>query len=162
MVRQVSTNDASQIARIYNYYVRETLITFDTEEVSAQEMAQRIEKALHENRPYYVYERDGSILGYCYLGSWKLRNAYSKTAELTIYLDTEAKSQGIGTQLMEHLHANIDTEQYHAIVACITLPNEPSVRMHEKFGYTQVSHFSEVGRKFDKWVDVGDWQLVIV
>ncbi len=161
MIRNAVLSDATQIVQIYNNYIRETVITFETEEITAQMMAQRIEEILSEGYPFYVYEQDGKILGYCYLSSWKRRCAYKASAEISIYLDVEKRSRGIGSQLMEYAHANFDKDKYHTILACITLPNDISVGLHEKFGYKKVSHFKEVGFKFNRWIDVGDWQVVL-
>lgn len=160
-IRKVTLDDAKGICDIYNYYVENTAITFETAAVSESEMQQRIKGFLDEGFPYYVGEVDGKIAGYCYLHNWNNRCAYSSTKEVTVYLDKDMQGKGIGTILYQHLFKDIYKDDVHALIAGICIPNENSVRLHEKFGFKQASHMKEIGWKFDQWRDVGHWQLVI-
>ena len=111
--------------------------------------------------PYYVAVSDHHIMGYCYLHQWNNRCAYSSTKEVSVYLDKNARRQGIGTELLKEILKNINPENVHVLISGICLPNESSVRLHEKFGFKQVSLMKEIGRKFNEWRDVGHWQLVL-
>ena len=91
----------------------------------------------------------------------KNRCAYSSTKEVTVYLDKEYVGKGLGSLLYEHMLQQIDPEQTHVLIAGICIPNDGSVRLHEKFGFVQVSTMKEVGRKFDEWRDVGHWMLTL-
>ncbi len=159
-VRPVRLDDAERIASIYNKYVSATTITFETEPVTAEEMRGRI-NSISSSFPYFVYEYDGVVLGYCYAHLWKEREAYSKTLETTVYLAPEACHQGIGSRLMRHLIEDCRRRGYHALIACVTADNLPSLQFHHRLGFRQVSRFSEVGRKFDRWLDVIDLELVL-
>ena len=160
-IRKVTLEDANEICRIYNYYVDNTAITFETAAVRECEMQQRIKGFLDEGFPYYVTEIDGKIAGYCYLHNWNNRCACSSTKEVTIYLDKDLQGKGIGTILYQYLFKEIYKGEVHALIAGICIPNESSVRLHEKFGFKQTSHMKEIGWKFDQWRDVGHWQLII-
>ncbi|SEG10373.1 GNAT family N-acetyltransferase [Parabacteroides chinchillae] len=160
MIRKACAIDAQQISRIYNYYILNTAITFETEPVDVAEMEKRIEGIVTKGYPYFVYEADGKVVGYCYLNQWKARKAYSKSAELSVYIDKDYRRQGIGKALLRHVLDNVDPDEIHTVMACITLPNESSVKIHEAFGFRKVSHYKEVGFKFGQWQDVGDWQLI--
>lgn len=160
-IRKVSTNDAQVICDIYNYYIENTVITFETEAISAAEMEHRISEILNSGFPFYIGECDGKIIGYCYVHVWNARCAYSTTNEVTIYLDRNETGKGYGYTLYEHLIRNIDRKKIHVLIAGICIPNESSVRLHEKFGFKQVSCMKEIGRKFDQWRDVGHWQLLL-
>lgn len=92
-IRIVTPQDAAQIAAIYNKYVLHTDISFETEPLSADEMRGRIE-SISANFPYYVYEEDGRVLGYCYVHPWKERAAYNQTLETTIYLSIDMQGHG--------------------------------------------------------------------
>ena len=92
MIRKVQKTDAARLAEIYNYYISNTTITFETEEIDAQEMENRI-SSLSATGPYLVYEEDGIIKGYCYAHPWKVRKAYANTYEVTIYLDNKFKGE---------------------------------------------------------------------
>lgn len=159
-IRPVRLDDAERIASIYNIYVSQTTITFETEPVSTEVMRGRID-AIASAFPYFVYEYSGEVLGYCYAHLWKDKEAYSKTLETTVYVAPEAGHKGIGTQLMNHLIEECRSRGFHALIACITDGNLPSLRLHHHLGFRQVSRFSEVGRKFDRWLDVIDLELIL-
>ncbi len=160
-IRKATLEDAKGICDIYNFYVEDTAITFETAAVSEADMQQRIKSFLDEGFPYYVGEINGKIAGYCYLHNWNNRCAYSSTKEITIYLDKDLQGKGLGTILYQHLFKEIYKDGIHTLIAGICIPNESSVRLHEKFGFKQASHMKEIGWKFDQWRDVGHWQLVI-
>lgn len=160
LLRPVILADAGRIAAIYNKYIADTTITFETEPVPVEVMRGRID-SVSSAFPYFVYEYDGEVLGYCYAHLWKERVAYSKTLETTIYLAPEACHKGIGQLLMTHLIDECRRQGYHALIACITADNLPSLQFHHRLGFRQVSRFSEVGRKFDRWLDVIDLELVL-
>ena len=160
MIRKVRPDDALDIALIYNYYVENSTITFETSPVSTEEMAKRISD-ISEKYPYLVYEESGNIVGYCYVSLWKKKAAYSKTVESTIYIIKEFQGKGIGYALMNKLIEVLREKSFHAVIACITIPNPTSIKLHEKLGFRKVSEFREVGFKFEKWLDIGDWELLL-
>ena len=156
MIRIVTQDDAAAIAEIYNYYILNTIITFEMEVVTPEEIASRIEKYLKIG-PYLVYEENGEVVGYAYFSNFRERKAYENTVESTIYLKNGLGGKGIGFQLYSELLAQAALK-YHTVIAGISLPNEASIRLHEKCGFRKIGHFSEVGRKFGEWIDVGFWQ----
>jgi L-amino acid N-acyltransferase YncA len=156
MIREAQYSDAESIAEIYNYYIHNTIITFEMEPVSTEEIASRMEK-YKQVGDYLVYEEDRVVIGYCYVSRFRERKAYENTVESTIYLKHGLGGKGVGFQLYSELLSRISAK-YHVIIAGIALPNDASVRLHEKCGFKKIGHFSEVGRKFEKWIDVGFWQ----
>ncbi len=160
MIRKVTLQDAKAIADIYNQYVAHSVATFDTTPVREEDMQSRI-AILSASYPYLVYEVDGEIAGYCYAHSWKEKAAYKYTLETTIYLNPNHQGKGIGRQLMQQLIDECRHGGYHALIACITEGNEASNTLHEKLGFKQVSRFEKVGRKFDRWLDVIDYELLL-
>ncbi|MDR0348312.1 MAG: GNAT family N-acetyltransferase [Tannerella sp.] len=160
MLRKVTVNDACSIAHIYNHYVKNTDITFEIEPVTDSEMRQRI-LDISARYPYIVCEESGRIAGYSYASLWKKREAYHHTVESTVYLHPSFQGKGIGTLLMHELLNELKKIQIHAVVACITLPNPDSIKLHEKLGFRQVSVFREVGYKFGRWLDITDWELLL-
>lgn len=160
MIRNVELQDAAQIADIYNGYVKNTDISFETEQVGKAEMQERI-RQIAARYPYIVYEKEGRIAGYCYAHEWKERAAYSKTLETTVYLHPAFKRQGIGNALMRALIEECRKSGFHALIACITDDNKGSIALHEQLGFRQVSHFKEVGYKFGRWLGVVDYELLL-
>ena len=156
MIRSVTPSDAIAIAEIYNYYIANTTITFEVESVSPEEIVGRMEK-YSEIGPYLVYEDNGEVIGFTYVSRFRERKAYEHTVESTIYLRNGSGGKGVGFELYSELLSLVSLN-YHSITAGIALPNEASIRLHEKCGFKKIGHFSEVGRKFGKWIDVGFWQ----
>jgi L-amino acid N-acyltransferase YncA len=161
VIRPAVAGYSGAIAEIYNHYVAETVITFEEEPVSAPEMARRIEEARSASLPWLVAEREGKVVGYAYASQWRARSAYRFSVEVTVYLDPGYPRRGIGSRLYEALLPELKTRGIHAALGVIALPNEASVALHEKFGFAKVAHLREVGLKFDRWVDVGYWQLML-
>ena len=157
-IRAAGARDAGAIARIYNHYVANTVITFEEQEVPDAEMAARIDEIASASLPWLVAERDGRIVGYAYATKWRVRSAYRFSTEIAVYVDPDCGRAGIGSRLFEELLPRLEARGIHAVLGGIALPNDASVRLHEKFGFEKVAHLREVGRKFDRWVDVGYWQ----
>ncbi len=160
-IRSVALEDTAAICAIYNYYVQETAVTFETVPVSEVEMETRVKEVLLAGLPYLVIEVKSVVVGYCYLHEWNRKSAYSTTKELTIYLHRDFIGCGLGTRLFRHLLDVVDRNSTHVLLSGITIPNEGSVRLHEKFGFKQVSHLHQVGWKLKEWRDVGHWELII-
>ncbi|MBK7707187.1 MAG: N-acetyltransferase [Acidobacteria bacterium] len=157
-IRNVTPEDAAMVVDVYNYYIKNTHHTFETEPVGAEEMARRIAEVT-KDFPFLVAEDDGAIHGYAYASQFRLRQEFEFTAEVLIYVRNEAKQKGIGTALYSQLFDLLAETDIHAIVAGISFPNDASIRFHEKLGFEKVAHFKEVGYKLGRWVDVGYWEL---
>ena len=160
MIRNAEIKDATCIADIYNYYVKNTIITFENDEVSVIEMAERI-KNISYKYPWIVYEQNGEVIGYAYACEWKSRCAYRYSAEVSVYLKHGFTGKQTGTLLYTDLIDKLKLTNIHSLIAGISLPNEISIAIHEKFGFSKIGQFLEVGRKFDKWIDVGYWEKIL-
>lgn len=160
MIRNVNATDAQAIAHIYNHYVLNTTISFETQAVTTADMLHRI-TSISAQYPYLVYEHEGHVVGYCYAHLWKERVAYSQTLETTIYLHPDYCHMGIGKRLMQQLIEQCRAQGFHALIACITGGNEGSIALHRALGFEQRSCFKEVGRKFGAWLDVVDLELIL-
>ena len=161
MIRPALAADADAIARIYNYYIRNTVCTFEEQTITPQAIAERVQNVTSASLPWLLAESSGRIVGYAYASQWKNRSAYRYSVESTIYLDPDALGVGFGSQLYESLLANLVHLKIHAVIGGIALPNPASVRLHERFGFQKIAHFEEVGYKFGQWIDVGYWQLIL-
>lgn len=157
-IRPASNADAPAIAAIYNPYITDSCITFEETPVTAADIAQRMLQVQQQGLPYLVACRDEQVIGYCYATPWRARSAYRFSVEVTVYLASEAHGQGIGTALYQALLKQLTDTGYHLAIGGITLPNDKSVALHEKLGFSKVAHFSEVGFKQGAWRDVGYWQ----
>lgn len=160
-MREARESDAKALARIYNHYIRETIITFEEEPVSAEEMARRMEAVLSSGLPWLIREHGGEVCGFAYASEWKGRRAYRFSAETTVYIDPNHVGRGHGTGLYERVLKILGEGGVHAALGGIALPNPASIALHEKLGFEKVAHFREVGYKFNTWIDVGYWERVL-
>jgi len=161
MIRSVEPKDAREIVDIYNFYINNTDITFEEQPVSVDEMERRI-RDVTAKYPWLVIEEDGEILGYAYSSKYRERSAYRYTAELTIYMKNGEEGKGLGAELMRRVIEETRGGGIHTLISAIAIPNERSVAIHEKFGFEKAGHLKDVGFKFDRWIDVGYWELVLI
>jgi L-amino acid N-acyltransferase YncA len=161
VIRNAVPGDAEAIATIYNHYITATHITFETEPVAAGIIASRIGETLDAGLPWLVADEGGQPAGYAYASKWKGRCAYRYSVESTIYLEPAATGRGVGRQLYQALIDAVRRCNMHVVIGGISLPNTASIGLHEALGFEAVGAFREVGYKFDRWIDVGYWQLTL-
>jgi L-amino acid N-acyltransferase YncA len=160
-IRVATAADAESLADIYNYYITDTVVTFEEEPVSPAEMAERIDEVASASLPWLVAELGGQVLGYACASKWKGRCAYRFSTEITVYLGRSCLGMGLGSRLYGELFPILAGRGMHAVIGGIALPNPASVALHEKFGLEKVAHFREVGFKFGQWIDVGYWHRTL-
>lgn len=154
-VRAAVEADLAALTEIYNYYVVRTPITFDVQPfVPADRRAWFDAHAASGRHRLIVAEDARGILGYASTSRWRPKPAYDTTVESSVYCRHDATGRGIGTLLCRSLFDALRGEDVHQIVAGVALPNDASVRLHERLGFTRVGVFSAVGRKFDRFWDV--------
>jgi phosphinothricin acetyltransferase len=158
-LRSASSADAAAICAIYNRYVTTTAISFEEDAVAEPEMARRIAEVGAAGLPWLVLEVDGQLAGYAYATKWRVRPAYRFSVESSIYLDQACAGRGLGRLLYGALLDQLRQRELHLVIGGIALPNEASVGLHEALGFRKVAHFTEVGMKFGRWIDVGYWEL---
>ncbi|MDH6627947.1 phosphinothricin acetyltransferase [Streptomyces sp. LBL] len=160
-VRQGVESDLEALTDLYNHYVRDTPITFDTAVFTPE-----------ERRPWLLsHPEDGphrlmvatepisrgtsqEILGYTTSSPFRPKPAYGTSVEVTVYLAPHAGRRGIGTLLYQALFDALAEEDVHRAYAGIAQPNEASTRLHERFGFRHIGTYGEVGRKFGRYWDV--------
>lgn len=161
IVRAASAKDAAQIARIYNYFVENSVITFEEEPVDAQAMADRIAAVQGASLPWLVTEIDEAVVGYVHASPWKQRSAYRHSVETTIYVEKGCENRGIGSRLYSELLSILRAAGKHVAIGGVALPNDASIALHEKLGFAHAATFRQVGFKHGRWVDVAYWQTVL-
>ncbi|PIW59268.1 arsinothricin resistance N-acetyltransferase ArsN1 family B [Shewanella sp. CG12_big_fil_rev_8_21_14_0_65_47_15] len=161
MIRQATSADTSAIAAIYNHYVLNTNVTFEEQVVSSEQMAERILQVQADALPWLVLEQQGEVLAYAYATKWRMRSAYRFSVESTVYVKNGMTTKGMGSLLYQQLLSELKALGIHLVIGGITLPNEKSIALHEKFGFEPCSHFKQVGFKFEQWLDVGYWQKLL-
>ena len=161
MIRNVVPEDASVIAKIYNHYIEQTIITFETELIDAAEILRRIEATLASGFPWIVkLDDEGEVVGYAYADFWRKRIAYRASVESAVYMNHQCTGNGWGKELYEELLKRLqEAGNVHVVIGVISVPNDASVGLHRKLGFEDGGFYREVGRKFDRWIDVQMLQL---
>ena len=159
-IRNVNINDSDKLLEIYNYYIKNTAITFETKEVKKEEFEERITK-ISSKYPYLVLLDDGVIKGYAYSHEFYGREAYRFSNEVTIYLDKDSKGLGYGKLLYSKLEEKLKEMGIKNLYACIASPikedeylNNNSEEFHKHIGYKRIGLFTKCGYKFDNWYNM--------
>ena len=159
-LRNATHDDGAALAHIYNHYIRTAVATFDTEEKSTQDRVQWL--AEHTGTyPVLVAEQQGRVAAWGSLSRWGTRCAYRHTVEISVYVAPDAVGTGLGPLLSIALIEEARRLGHHAVVSQIVGENEASLRMSERLGFERVGVLREVGRKFDRWLDVVLMELVL-
>ncbi|MFJ8784351.1 GNAT family N-acetyltransferase [Streptomyces sp. NPDC102476] len=167
-VRPGAESDFGALTDIYNHYVRETPITFDTAVFTAEERRPWL-LSHPEDGPYRLMVASGTeptgtsqrILGYATSSPFRAKPAYATSVEVTVYLAPDAGGRGVGTLLYKALFEALADENLHRAYAGIAQPNEASTRLHERFGFRHVGTYREVGRKFGRYWDVAWYEKAL-
>ena len=160
IVRDATAADAVACAAIYAPYVRETVISFELEPPTPEEMAERI-AAAQVRHAWLVLEEDGHLLGYAYANRFSARPAYRWSVEVSIYLEWGRHRAGGGRQLYQALLQRLADLGYRRAMAGMSLPNEASTAFHRALGFTPVGVYRSVGWKHGAWHDVAWVQRTI-
>ena len=174
-IRLATIPDAAAVAAIYGPYCDGTVISFEEDAPTAEEMARRI-ASIGATRPWIVLERacgpsasgaprasenDGQVVGYAYASAHNERAAYRWSVSTAIYVDRSHQRRGAGRALYTTLFALLQALGYRQATAGITLPNPASVGLHAAFGFAPVGVYRHIGYKMGGWHDVGWYQAEI-
>lgn len=159
-IRRAEDKDLKALLDIYNYEVEYGISTLDLHPKSLEEWEKWFRMHNVENHPLLVAELDGQVAGYASLSSYREKEAYRSTVELSVYVGVSFRRQGVATRLMEVIleEAKKDGDT-HMVVSVITSGNEASVRLHEKYGFAFCGTIHEVGVKFGRYRDIENYEL---
>jgi L-amino acid N-acyltransferase YncA len=153
-LRAAEAKDCFAICEIYNFYIQNSVVTFDEQNMEVSQWEEKLTYLNKQNFPFIVAETDnGEILGFAYVAPWRQKSAYRKTVEDTIYLRAAATGKRVGTKLLEELLKLSKQAGIKEVVAVISDSGaESSVRLHEQFGFKKQGHLAKVGFKFNRWL----------
>lgn len=159
-IRNVKIEDAQQILEIYDYYVRNTAITFEYETPTVAEFKQRMINTM-KKYPYLVILKNDVIVGYAYAGAFVGRKAYDWSCEMTVYIEKNVRKCGLGRKIYEALEKELYKMGIVNLYACVGCPDEDdefltknSIEFHDRMGYSIVGKFHKCGYKFDRWYNI--------
>ncbi|WP_229660914.1 GNAT family N-acetyltransferase [Marmoricola endophyticus] len=156
-MRDAVPDDLEAVVAIYQHEVDTGVATFETRAVDAEEWRAKITGP----EPMLVAEEDGTVLGVAYASPYRARPAYDRTRETSVYLAAVGQGRGLGTALYDALLPRLRDGGFHTALAMVALPNEASVRLHERAGFERVGVLREVGHKLGRVVDVAVLQLML-
>lgn len=159
-IRTAIASDAPALLEIYAPYILKTAATFETEVPSVENFAHRI-TSYQQNWPWLVYESNGVITGYAYATKHRERSAYQWCVESSVYVHDDFQQKGIAMSLYEKLFTILKYQGCRNVYAGITLPNDKSVRFHQKNGFIWLADYKNIGYKLDRWHTVSWWYLVL-
>lgn len=159
-MRAASAQDAAACAAIYAPYVKDTAITFELDQPSVAEMAERI-AAASRSYAWLVFEEGRRVVGYAYGSRFNPRAAYRWACEVSVYVEVGRTRTGAGRALYEALLTRLAERGFRIAVAGMTLPNEASVGLHRAIGFEEVGTFRRIGFKHGAWHDVAWMQRVL-
>jgi phosphinothricin acetyltransferase len=160
-IRDATAADCDDMLTIYNEIVRTSTAIFSDAPRSSEQQQYWLEDRTSNGLPVLVASDEHGLLGFASYGPFRAWPGYRHTAENSVYLGTHARRRGIGTALLGALVERATAAQLHTLIAGIDGENIGSMRLHEKLGYSRVAHLKQVGRKFDRWLDLTFYQRVL-
>lgn len=161
MVREATYQDLPRLLEIYNDIIINTTAVYDYEPHTIEMRTQWFETKKSQGFPVFVAEVEGKVLGFSSMGPFRAWAAYKFSVENSIYVAAEARGKGIGKLLLPPVIDASKEMGMHTILAGIDATNEASIKLHERFGFSEVALFKEVGWKFGKWLDLKFLQLIL-
>ena len=158
-IRPAEDRDLDAILAIHNEQIRNSTAIWTDQEADRAEREAWLADRHAAGHPVIVADIDGVAVGYASYGQWRPKIGYRQTVENSVYIDTEHRGQGIGRALMVALIDEARVRGMHVMVAGIDASNDTSIRLHESLGFSRAGLFPEVGRKFDRWLDLAILQL---
>jgi phosphinothricin acetyltransferase len=155
-----SLADAPACLAIYAPLVAESAISFEEQVPDETQFAQRIEATLMRH-PWLVCELDGEIAGYAYASPFRTRAAYRWTAEVSVAVRAGSRRRNVGQATYTALLAFLALQRMRSAVAVIALPNDASLRLHERLGFRPIGTLEDAGWKFGEWRDIAIWQRLL-
>lgn len=162
VIRTGEEKDMPELLKIYNYEVEHGLATFDLNPKTMEERLVWFREHNVGNHPLIVAEEDGKTVGYASLSSYRPKEAYAATVELSVYIDRDYRRRGIAGELAYAiLETAKERDDIHTVISVITGGNEASIRLHERLGFIHCGTIREVGVKFGKMLDIENYQMLV-
>lgn len=162
VIRTALEKDIEALLSIYNYEVENSTSTFDLNPKSLEQWREWFFNHNVGNHPLIVAEIDGEVAGYASLSSYREKEAYKSTVELSVYVDHRNRGRGVATALMKNIIAMARADStIHTVVSVITSENVVSEKLHHKMGFTHCGTIHQVGMKFGRYLDISNFELQV-
>ena len=146
-VRHATSVDADSINRIYNRYIVDSHVSFDTEPWTRDQRSDWLNDRTTRGYPVLVASDTIGVVGAAWSGPWRDKQAYARSVETTVVLDDASSGRGVGSLLYGKLIDELKDHGFHRCYSVIAMPNDASLALHRKLGFTDVGVLDEVGYK---------------
>ena len=160
-LRLAERRDAGAIRDIYNLEVAESTVTFDMVPRTIDEQVAWIDEHSGGHPAIVAVDGGGTVIGFGSLSAYKDRPAYATTVEDSVYVHRDHRGRGIGKLVLEDLIRLGRDHGFHAVIARIVGDHDASIALHAGCGFEHVGVEREVGRKFNRWLNVVELQLLL-
>ena len=157
---RITKENINSALTIYNWYVNHSTATFHLEAVEQEEL-ERMVSVGHAKYQSFLIIVDNEVCGFCYLSQFRYKEAYDKSAEITLYLNQASRGKGMGKATLLYLENIAKVNHINNLIAVITEDNSASIALFEKHNYFKVGHLKNIGEKFGKALDVVSYQKEI-
>jgi len=154
VIRPATHRDLPGILEIYNDVVATSTAIWAFEPATLEQRSEWFEARAKRGYPVLVAEDAGGIAGFASYGEFRSAPGYAWTVEHTVHVRSDRRRAGVGSGLVRALLPLARAQGMHVCLGGIAADNEASLRMHEKLGFERTAHLREVGRKFDRWLDL--------
>ncbi|MCR8722973.1 GNAT family N-acetyltransferase [Frigidibacter sp. ROC022] len=154
MIRPARAEDVPALLALWNPVIRDTIVTFSSEEKTADSLSAMIAARHAAGRAFFVAEVDGVAQGLATYDQFRGGNGYAHAMEHTVILADAARGRGLGRALVAAVEDHARAAGHHAMMAGVSAENAAGVAFHGRLGYREVGRLPEVGRKFGRWLDL--------
>ncbi|MPR34641.1 GNAT family N-acetyltransferase [Salmonirosea aquatica] len=161
ILRQADERDAAALLDIINYEIRNSTVVYDYTERTLDYQLDWLRKKRTDGMPVFVAEQEKEVLGFSTFGVFRPWDAYQFSIEHSIYIAAKARGKGMGKLLMNEMIKTAKDMGFHTMIAGVDSGNEKSYAFHKQFGFVEVGRFSQIGYKFDRWLDLIFMQLFL-
>ncbi len=150
-IRAACAQDATAVAMIWNFEIRDGVSTFN----SVEKMPTEVQTLIADRKStFLVAEHEGQVVGFATYSQFRGGVGYARTMEHTIYLSEAVRGLGLGRQLMQRLQDHARSQQVHCLIAGIGAENHDGIAFHAALGFVETGRLPKVGRKFSRWMDL--------
>ncbi|AJC96700.1 N-acetyltransferase [Staphylococcus hyicus] len=161
MIREATKEDIATITEIYNDAIINTTAVYTYHETTVEEREKWFENKVNGQWPIWVYDIDGDVAGFATYGTFRNWPGYQYTVEHSLYVSASYRRKRIASQLLEYMIKDATHKGFKTMIAGIDAANQGSIHLHEIYGFEAAGTLKQVGYKFNRWLDLTFYQLLL-